>query len=109
MAVAYFRRSELEIVFALGILGSVMASPHLHELDYSVDVLAAWFVLRTRPHLAHRLWLLAGVPACQFTALAIGNPLPELLWQVGWLGIMGRAAITRTRPGADARRALTGR
>ena len=98
MAVAYLRRTELEIVFALGILGSVMASPHMHELDYSVDLLAAWLVLRTGPPLVHRFWLLAGVPACQFTALAIGNPLAELLWQVGWLGILGRGAIIRSRP-----------
>jgi len=95
MAVAYLRRTELEVVFALGILGSVMASPHMHELDYSVDLLAAWLVLRTGPPIAHRLWLLAGVPACQFTSLAIGNPLPELIWQVGWAGILGREAITR--------------
>jgi hypothetical protein len=97
MVVAYLRRTELEVVFALGILGSVMASPHMHELDYSVDLLAAWLVLRTGPPIAHRLWLLAGVPACQFTALAIGNPLPELLWQVGWLGILGREAIAGKR------------
>jgi hypothetical protein len=96
MAVAFLRRTELEVVFALGILGSVMASPHMHELDYSVDLLAAWLVLRTGPPIAHRLWLLAGVPACQFTSLAIGNPLPELLWQLGWLGILGREGLTRS-------------
>ena len=98
MAVAYLRRAELDAVFALGVLGSVMSSPHMHELDYSLDVLAVWFVLRTGPGLAHRLWLLAGIPAGQFTALAIGNPLPELLWQTGWLGILGRNAIVRKRP-----------
>lgn len=98
MAVAYLRRTELDAVFALGVLGSVMSSPHMHELDYSLDVLAVWFVLRTGPSLAHRLWLLAGIPAFQFTALAIGNPLPELLWQTGWLGLLGRNAIVRNRP-----------
>lgn len=98
MAVAYLRRAELDMVFALGILGSVMASPHMHELDYAVDVLAVWLVLRSGPSLPHRLWLLAGIPAFQFTALAIGNPLPELLWQTGWLGILGRHAILRKHP-----------
>jgi hypothetical protein len=29
MTVAYFRRAELDVVFALGLLGSVLASPHL--------------------------------------------------------------------------------
>jgi hypothetical protein len=97
MAAAYLRRTELDAVFALGVLGSVMSSPHMHELDYALDVLAVWFVLRTGPSLAHRLWLVAGIPAVQFTALAIGNPLPELLWQTGWLGILGREAVVRKR------------
>lgn len=88
MAVAYFRRAELDAVFALGLLGSVMASPHLHQPDYALNVLAAWLVLRTGPSLAHRVWLVAGIPACQFTA--IGLPLPQLLWQTVWLGLIAR-------------------
>ena len=91
--VAYLRRRELDIVFALGLLGSVMASPHLHQPDYALDVLAAWLVLRTSPAMAHRLWLLAGIPACQFTS--IGLPLPQLLWQPGWLAVLGREAVAR--------------
>jgi hypothetical protein len=90
MAVAYFRRAELDAVFALGLLGSVMASPHLHQPDYALNVLAAWLVLRTGPGLAHKVWLVAGVPACQFTA--IGLPLPQLLWQTVWLGLLARDA-----------------
>jgi hypothetical protein len=93
MAVAYLRRAELDIVFALGLLGSVMASPHLHQSDYALDVLAAWLVLRTGPGFAHRVWLVAGIPACQFTA--IGLPLPLLLWQTAWLGLLGRDAAHR--------------
>jgi hypothetical protein len=53
-----------------------------------IRVLAAWLVLRTGPGLAHRLWLVAGIPACQFTA--IGLPLPQLLWQTVWLGLLAR-------------------
>jgi hypothetical protein len=91
--VAYLRRRELETVVALGLLGSLMASPHLHQPDYALDVLAAWLVLRTAPSAAHRLWLLAGIPACQFTA--IGLPLPQLLWQPGWLAVLTREAVAR--------------
>jgi Glycosyltransferase family 87 len=95
IAVAFLRRAELDMVFALGLLGSVMASPHLHQPDYALNVLAAWLVLRTGPGLAHRLWLVAGIPACQFTA--IGLPLPQLLWQTGWLGLLAREGATRQR------------
>jgi hypothetical protein len=93
IAVAYFRRAELDAVFALGVLGSVMASPHLHQPDYALNVLAAWLVLRTGPGLAHRVWLVAGIPACQFTS--IGLPLPQLLWQTAWLGLIARDAVDR--------------
>lgn len=93
MVVAYFRRAELDVVFALGLLGSVMASPHLHQPDYALNVLAAWLVLRTGPGLAHKLWLVAGIPACQFTA--VGLPLPQLLWQTIWLGLIARDAVAR--------------
>jgi hypothetical protein len=95
MAIAYFRRAELDVVFALGLLGSVMASPHLHQPDYSLNVLAAWLVLRTGPGLAHKAWLVAGIPACQFTS--IGLPLPQLLWQTIWLGLIAREAVARRR------------
>ena len=93
LVIAYLRRAELEMVFALGVLGSVMASPHMHEPDYALDVLAAWLVVRAGPGFAHRLWLGLGIPACQLTALAL--PLPQLLWQTVWLGILGRQALAR--------------
>jgi hypothetical protein len=95
MVVAYSRRAELDVVFALGLLGSVMASPHLHQPDYAFNVLAAWLVLRTGPGLAHRVWLVAGIPACQLTS--IGLPLPQLLWQTAWLGLIARDAVARRR------------
>ncbi len=93
IGVAYLRRLELDAVFALGLLGSVMASPHLHQPDYALNVLAAWLVLRTGPGLAHKVWLVAGIPACQFTS--IGLPLPQLLWQTVWLGLIARDAAAR--------------
>jgi hypothetical protein len=95
MVVAYLRRAELDAVFALGLLGSVMASPHLHQPDYALNLLAAWLVLRTGPGLAHRVWLVAGIPACQLTS--IGLPLPQLLWQTVWLGLIARDAVARRR------------
>ena len=34
-----------------------------------------------------RVWLLAGIAAAQF--LAIGLPVPMLLWEAGWIGMLG--------------------
>jgi hypothetical protein len=93
MVVAYLRRTQLDVVFALGLLGSVMASPHMHQPDYALNVLAAWLVLRSRPGFAHKLWLVLGIPACQLTAFAL--PLPQLVWQTVWLGLLGREALAR--------------
>jgi len=54
--------------------------------------LAAWLVLRSGPPLWHRLWLLAGVATMQ--AISLGNPLPQLMWDFGWLVILGLGAFS---------------
>jgi hypothetical protein len=86
LAIAWRRRHDLEMVFAVGLLGSLAVSVHLHLYDYTTVVLAAWLVLRTAPPLWHRLWLLAGVVTMQ--GLALGFPAPQLIWDAGWLGIL---------------------
>ena len=83
---AWGRRGDLEMVFAVGLLGSLAVSVHLHLYDYATLVLAAWLVLRTSPPLWHRLWLLAGVMTMQ--ALALGFPVPQLAWDAGWLAML---------------------
>jgi hypothetical protein len=87
LVIARVRRSRLEIVFAVGLLGSLVSSFHLHQPDYSSLLLAAWLVLRTSPPLWHRLWLLAGFFTMQ--AVTLGQPLPQVLWDAGWLVILG--------------------
>ena len=86
LAVAFRRRNDLDMVFATGLLGSLAVSVHLHLYDYSTLVLAVWLVLRTAPPLWHRLWLLAGVVTMQ--ALSLGFPVPQLIWDAGWIGIL---------------------
>ena len=86
LAVAWRQRHDLAVVFAAGLLGSLAVSVHLHLYDYSTLVLAVWLVLRTSPPLLHRLWLLSGILTMQ--ALALGFPVPQLLWDAGWLGIL---------------------
>lgn len=83
---AWRHRSRLNLVIALGLLGSVMSAVHAHESDYSVVLLAAWLVLATPTSAAARLWLLPGVLAVQ--TMAIGLALPTLLWEIGWLVLL---------------------
>ena len=107
LVVARRQRHDLGRVFAAGLLGSLVVSVHLHLYDYTTLVLAAWLVMRAAPPLWHRLWLLAGVVTMQ--ALALGFPLPQLVWDAGWLGILvvssffeSGAAGPATRPAASS-------
>ncbi|HEX3509303.1 MAG TPA: glycosyltransferase family 87 protein [Candidatus Dormibacteraeota bacterium] len=91
LVIAWRRRADLNIVFALGILGSLVFAFHLHQYDYVTLILAAWLVLRTGPPTWHRLWLLLGV--VPMLAISLGNPLPQLLWDFGWLVILALGAF----------------
>ena len=53
----------------------------------AILALAAWIVLRAQPSLVQRGWLLVGIAAAQF--IAIGLPLPMLLWEPLWLALLG--------------------
>ena len=86
LVIAWRRRSELEIVFAAGLLGSVASAFHIHEDDFSLLILAAWLVVRTAPPLWHRWWLVSGVVTMQLVTLSV--PRPQLIWDVIWLVIL---------------------
>jgi hypothetical protein len=87
LGLAWFRRERLDLVFALGIAGTVASAAYLHEDDIAILVLAAWIVLRAGPSVAQRIWLLVGVAAAQL--IAIGMPIPMLLWEPAWLALLG--------------------
>ena len=85
--VAWRRRDNLDVLFATGLLGSLMVSFHLHQPDYSNLLLAAWLVLRGSPSLVHSAWLAIGFVTMQ--VLTMGLPAPQLVWDLGWLGFLG--------------------
>jgi len=85
--VAWRRRDDLDVVFATGLLGSLMVSFHLHQPDYSNLLLAAWLVLRGATSLAHKIWLGVGIVTMQ--VLTMGQPAPQLVWDAVWLVILG--------------------
>jgi hypothetical protein len=87
LALAWYRRDRLDLVFALGIVGTTASATYLHEDDMSILVLAAWIVLRSAPSVPQRIWLLAGIAAAQL--IAIGLALPMLLWEPVWIVLLG--------------------
>lgn len=93
LVVAYRRRNELDVVFCAGLVGSLASAFHLHQPDYGSLVLAAWLLLRAAPPLWHRAWLVAGIATMQLVSL--GQPIPQLLWDAGWLVILGAPGATR--------------
>ncbi|TMD28687.1 MAG: DUF2029 domain-containing protein [Chloroflexi bacterium] len=87
LALAWFRRDRMDIVFALGIVGSTASASYLHEYDPAVFVVPAWILLRARLSLPQGLWLLLGVLAAQLIAIAIFRPM--LVWEAGWILLLG--------------------
>jgi len=86
LVIARRGRDDVNVVFAAGIVGSLAFAFHLHQYDYIELILAAWLVLRSAPPLWHRLWLLAGVAT--LLAIDLGQPIPQLAWDLGWLVIL---------------------
>jgi len=84
---AWYRRTRVDLVFCLGVVGSTMSAGYLHEFDMAILVLGAWIVLRSRPSVSQRVWLLAGIVAAQF--IALGQPVPMLLWEPVWMLLLG--------------------
>lgn len=93
LVVARRRRDDVSVVFAAGLVGSLAFAFHLHQYDYVELILAAWLVLRLAPPLWHRLFLLAGFAT--LLAIDLGQPIPQLAWDAGWLVILWRAGYER--------------
>jgi Glycosyltransferase family 87 len=87
LGLAWYRRDRLDLVFALGIVGTTASASYLHEDDVAILVLAAWIALRGRPSIVQRGWLLAGIAAAQL--ISLGLAIPMLLWEAGWIGVLG--------------------
>jgi hypothetical protein len=87
LALAWRNRKRLDLVFCLGISGTIASGTYLHEFDVALLVLGAWIMLRSRPSVAQRLTLLAGLVPAQI--LALGQPIPMLLWEPVWLVALG--------------------
>lgn len=115
--VAWRRRRELEIVFAAGLIATVVSASYFHESDYTTLILPAWLFLRSSPPLWQRFWLLAGVIPMQLMTYgpSTTQPIwdfafhaPQIVWDAGWLAILAASCLPRRRtPDRAAPRAIT--
>jgi hypothetical protein len=115
--VAWWRRRELEIVFAAGLIATVVSASYFHESDYATLILPAWLFLRTSPPLWQRLWLLAGVIPMQLMTYGpsttqpiwdVAFHAPQIVWDAGWLAILAGSCLPRrSTPDRAAPRAIT--
>lgn len=103
---AWRRRRELEIVFAVGLIGTVATASYLHSLDYSTLVLAGLFFLRTAPPMWQRWLLLAGVLSMQVLDYMAA---PQLIFDATWLGILLWAGAANVVRGRGPQRAMSTR
>jgi hypothetical protein len=104
IGLAWYRRDRLDVVFALGIAGTIGSASYLHEDDIAMLVLAAWIILRAQPSVQMKLWLLIGIAAAQL--IAIGMAIPMLLWEPGFLLLLAleprrRRELAATVPKAE--------
>jgi hypothetical protein len=95
LAIAWYRRDRLDLVFSIALVGTMVSATYLHEFDIAMLVLAAWVVLKAQPSLTQRIWLVAGIAAAQF--IAIGLPTPLLLWEPAWMAILALEPWLRRR------------
>ena len=87
LGLAWYRRDRLDLVFALGLVGTTASASYLHEDDAAILVLAAWIVLGAQPSAVNKIWLLLGIVAAQL--ISLGMPIPILLWEAGWIVLLG--------------------
>ena len=87
LGLAWYRRGRLDLVFALGIVGSTASAFYLHEYDVPVFLLPAWILLRSHLSVPQRAWLVLGIVCAQLIGIGIIRPI--LLWEAGWIVLLG--------------------
>lgn len=100
LALVWYRRDRLDLVFGLALVGTTMSANYQHEFDVGILIVAAWILVRQRLSLPMRIWLVAGIPAAQF--IAIGMPIPMLLWEPVWMVLLALEPWMRRREEAVA-------
>jgi len=92
LATAFRLRALPGAPLGAGILGSLLAAPHLNLQDLTLLVVAAWVMWPARLPVTQAPWLAAGWLAVE---AGIGTGVPAVLFEIAALG---RLALVRKRP-----------
>jgi Glycosyltransferase family 87 len=88
LAVAFRNRGRLGAVVAAGIIGTILAAPHLHQDDLAVLVVAAWLLAAENPGKILRAWPLVVLLAGELPQLI--TPVPLEISLLVWLLLLWR-------------------
>jgi hypothetical protein len=83
LVTAFRLRALPGAALGVGILGSLLAAPHLNLQDLTLLVVAAWVMWPARLPLTQAPWLAAG---CLAVEAGIGTGIPAVLFEVAALG-----------------------
>lgn len=86
LALAYLLRRRIELVFAVSLVGGVLATPYLHLDDYAMLGLAAWIYLRIEGPSWRWLYLLGLVFAVE--GIPVWGAIPALLGELASLVLL---------------------
>ena len=95
LALAYLLRGRIELVFAVGLVGGLLATPYLHLDDFAMLGLATWIYLRTEGPAWRWVFLLALIFAAE--GIPVWGAIPVLIGELGALVLLTLVAAGRER------------
>jgi hypothetical protein len=104
MIAAFRHRGQIEIAYAAGIVGSILASPYTHLYDFMLLFPAAWLTLRVAPAIWAGPPLLVAYVFMLYSHHEEKGPRWVLLCECIWVCALALVPPTwMTRPGLSAR------
>lgn len=91
LAIARRLRHDRRAVYAAGLVGSLLATPHLNAQDLTILVVAAWILWPARRAVTGPAWVTAGWLSVQ---ASIGFGIPAVMFEAA---VLGRLAVDAWR------------
>jgi alpha-1,2-mannosyltransferase len=98
LATSYRLHGSPGLVIAVGIMGSLLIAPYLHDNDLSLLAVAAWMILEDRPTLAWRIPLAAAWLLASPFLYVFHYDVPMYRWPLIELALFAAFVISAWRP-----------